>query len=68
MGSRGRYRPIDLGREFDRSASWPRWAEKRGIIPLARRDFSGFRYWTAEDVEQIRRTLERRRAPEPSAA
>jgi hypothetical protein len=56
MGSAARYRPIDLGREFGR------------IIPPARRDFSGFRYWTAEDVEEIRRTLERRRTPEPSAA
>ncbi|HEY3195571.1 MAG TPA: hypothetical protein VGK42_10090 [Candidatus Dormibacteraeota bacterium] len=68
MGSAARYRPIDLGREFGRSASWPRWLERQGIIPPARRDFSGFRYWTAEDVEEIRRTLERRRTPEPSAA
>ena len=63
-----RYRPIDLGREFGRSASWPRWLERQGIIPPARRDFSGFRYYTPEDVEAIRQALERRRPTAPSAA
>ena len=35
------------------SERWLRDAEKRGIIPKARRDLNGVRYYTPEDVSHI---------------
>jgi hypothetical protein len=61
METTERLRPIDLGRQFHRSAAWPKWLERQGIIPPAKRDFSGHRYYTHTDVEQIRCILEQRR-------
>lgn len=63
-----RLRPVDLGRQFDRSAAWPKWLERQGIIPPARRDFAGRRYYTLEDVERIRQILAVRYAGSSAAA
>lgn len=57
-----RLRPVDVGREFDRSADWVKWLERQGIIPVAARDFSGRRVYTADDVTRIREILGQRRA------
>ena len=37
------------------SAEWLRQGEKRSSLPLARRDRNGYRYYTAEDIERLRR-------------
>ncbi len=37
------------------SSSWLRFGERLGSLPLARRTQSGWRYYTAEDIERLRR-------------
>lgn len=37
------------------SCSWLRFGERLGSLPLARRTPSGWRYYTAEDLERLRR-------------
>jgi len=37
------------------SAEWLRQGERRGSLPLARRDRNGYRYYTPEDIERLRR-------------
>ncbi len=41
-------------RELGLSAEWLRKGEKRGSLPLARRDRNGYRYYTEEDVDRLR--------------
>ena len=52
-------------RELGVSPSWLRFGERLGSLPLARRTQSGWRYYTAEDVERLRRlgVGERKRRP-----
>ena len=35
--------------------SWLRFGERLGTLPLARRTPSGWRYYTREDIERLRR-------------
>jgi DNA-binding transcriptional MerR regulator len=37
------------------SKSWLRFGERLGALPLARRTPGGWRYYTAEDLERLRR-------------
>ena len=37
------------------SAAWLRFGERLGALPLARRNQSGWRYYTPEDIERLRR-------------
>lgn len=51
-------RPIDVARQFGRSAEWLKNLERRGIIPKAQRDpLNGRRVYPIEAVDQIRATL-----------
>jgi DNA-binding transcriptional MerR regulator len=45
--------------------SWLRFGERLGALPLARRTASGWRYYTPEDIERLRRlgVGERKRRP-----
>jgi DNA-binding transcriptional MerR regulator len=44
----------EAARELGLSAEWLRKGEKRGVLPPARRDRNGHRYYTAEDIERLR--------------
>jgi DNA-binding transcriptional MerR regulator len=44
----------EAARELGLSAEWLRQGEKRGSLPLARRDYNGYRYCTLEDIERLR--------------
>jgi DNA-binding transcriptional MerR regulator len=35
--------------------TWLRFGERLGALPLARRNQSGWRYYTPEDIERLRR-------------
>jgi DNA-binding transcriptional MerR regulator len=37
------------------SASWLRFGERLGALPLARRNPNGWRYYTPEDIKRLRR-------------
>jgi DNA-binding transcriptional MerR regulator len=37
------------------SSSWLRFGERLGSLPLARRTQGGWRYFTPEDIERLRR-------------
>ena len=37
------------------SKSWLRFGERLGALPLARRDSNGWRYYTPDDIERLRR-------------
>ena len=41
-------------RELSLSAEWLREDEKRGALPLARRDRNGYRYYTKADIERLK--------------
>jgi DNA-binding transcriptional MerR regulator len=41
--------------ELGVSSSWLRFGERLGSLPLARRTQSGWRYYTPEDIERLRR-------------
>ena len=49
------YSISQAARELGLSAEWLRQGEKRGSLPLARRDRNGYRYYTAGDIERLRR-------------
>jgi DNA-binding transcriptional MerR regulator len=55
------YSISEAARELSLSAEWLREGEKRGALPLARRDRNGYRYYTLADIERLRnrRSLER---------
>ena len=55
------YRISEAARELSLSAEWLREGEKRGALPVARRDRNGYRYYTLTDIERLRnrRLLER---------
>jgi len=37
------------------SVGWLRIGERLGALPLARRDDNGWRYYTCEDIDRLRR-------------
>jgi DNA-binding transcriptional MerR regulator len=37
------------------SPGWLRFGERLGALPLARRGSNGWRYYTVEDIERLRR-------------
>jgi DNA-binding transcriptional MerR regulator len=41
--------------ELGVTAAWLRFGERLGALPNARRTTGGWRYYTAEDVERLRR-------------
>lgn len=41
--------------ELGVSPSWLRFGERLGSFPLARRSQNGYRYYTIEDIERLRR-------------
>jgi len=55
------YSISEAARKLSLSAEWLREGEKRGALPLARRDRNGYRYYTPADIERLRnrRSLER---------
>lgn len=57
-----RLRAGQVAAEFNRTASWLRQLEGRGVIPRAPRDpLNGERVYAAQDVERIREALLKRR-------
>jgi len=48
------YSISQAARELGLSAEWLRQGEKRGALPLARRDRNGYRYYTPDDIERLR--------------
>jgi DNA-binding transcriptional MerR regulator len=48
------YSISEAARELGLSAEWLRQGEKRGALPLAKRDRNGYRYYTEEDIERLR--------------
>jgi len=51
-------RSFTIGQAADElgvSPSWLRFGERLGSLPLARRTTSGWRYYTREDIERLRR-------------
>ncbi len=40
---------------LDVTPSWLRFGERLGSLPLARRNASGWRYYTDEDIKPLRR-------------
>jgi len=52
------YKISELAKELDRTPLTIKKWEKSGLIPKARRDSRGWRYYTEEDVNEIKRILE----------
>jgi DNA-binding transcriptional MerR regulator len=48
------YSISEAARKLSLSAEWLREGEKRGALPLARRDRNGYRYYTQADIERLR--------------
>jgi len=48
------YSISEAARELGLSAEWLRQGERRGSLPVARRDRNGYRYYTEEDLERLR--------------
>ena len=49
---------LTIGQAADQlgvSPSWLRFGERLGSLPLARRTQSGWRYYTPEDIDRLRR-------------
>jgi len=42
-------------RQLGVTSSWLRFGERLGSLPTARRNQSGWRYYTPEDIERLRR-------------
>ena len=45
----------EAAEELGISQSWLRFGERLGSLPLARRNESGWRYYTPEDIDRLRR-------------
>ena len=41
--------------ELGVTSSWLRFGERLGALPLARRNHSGWRYYTPEDIDRLQR-------------
>jgi DNA-binding transcriptional MerR regulator len=52
------YRIGELARELDRSTLTIKKWEENGLIPKAKRDSRGWRYYTLDDVDEIKRIIE----------
>ena len=52
------YRIGELAKELDRSTLTIKKWEAKGLIPSARRDSRGWRYYTEDDVNEIKNVLE----------
>jgi DNA-binding transcriptional MerR regulator len=48
------YSISEAARKLGLSVDWLRQGEKRGSLPLARRDRNGYRYYTSEDLARLR--------------
>ena len=48
------YSISEAARELELSAEWLRQGEKRGSLPVAKRDRNGCRYYTDQDIERLR--------------
>ena len=42
-------------KELNVTPSWLRFGERLGALPVARRNTNGYRYYTLEDIERLRR-------------
>ena len=51
------YRIGELARELDRSTLTIKKGEESGLIPKAKRDSRGWRYYTEDEVNEIKRIL-----------
>lgn len=51
------YKISELARELDRSTLTIKKWEESGLIPKARRDSRGWRYYTEDDIGRIKRIL-----------
>ena len=49
------YKISEAAEELSVSPSWLRFGERLGGLPLARRNQSGWRYYTREDIARLRR-------------
>ena len=45
----------EAAEELGVTAAWLRFGERLGSLPLARRTSRGWRYYTREDIERLRR-------------
>jgi DNA-binding transcriptional MerR regulator len=45
----------EAAEELGVTPSWLRFGERLGSLPLARRTRSGWRYYTPEDIDRLRR-------------
>lgn len=52
-----RYKIGELAKELDRSTLTIKKWEENGIIPKAKRDSRGWRYYTTEDIRNIKEIL-----------
>lgn len=52
------YRIGELAKELDRSTLTIKKWEAKGLIPSARRDSRGWRFYTEDDVNEIKNVLE----------
>lgn len=50
-------RVSEAARVLGCSEKWLREAERKGKIPTARRDLNGWRVYTDEDIDKIRRLI-----------
>jgi DNA-binding transcriptional MerR regulator len=51
-------RTFSIGQAADElgvTSSWLRFGERLGALPLARRNQSGWRFYTPQDIERLRR-------------
>jgi DNA-binding transcriptional MerR regulator len=53
------YRIGELAKELDRSTLTIKKWEESGLIPKAKRDSRGWRYYTEDDINAIRNILEK---------
>ena len=65
----GLLRVNQVARALGCSETWLRSAEQRGRIPKARRDLNGWRYYTEQDIENLRAVLlgDQRHRPDQGA-
>jgi DNA-binding transcriptional MerR regulator len=55
LSERRTYTISQAADELGITASWLRFGERLGSLPLARRTQSGWRYYTPEDLDRLRR-------------
>ena len=51
------YRVSEVAREIGRCEKWLREAERRSMIPLAKRDINSWRVYTEDDIEWLKELL-----------